>query len=446
MPYIYSRPARPSFRDRGLSGFEFGPLKQSDLDVYYIDVETGHDTFMISKKVARTYYVLSGTGYFTIEGSIYPVGEGMLAEVPPGVEYSYSGKMMLLAFSRPRWFAGNDRLTRWNPDVVAGGSVPPVQNRLWPRRLIQLKLFGKSPAGACLRFNQQIWNRLPAGVQSWSPLRSYGRFLHRIARAQGNRAQASSTFFLRNRPLLELIQRIVQQSSPRNVLRMAVLGCSTGAEVYSVVWAVRSMRPDQRLRLNAVDISREAVEKGKGGVYVREPPVAGEASIFERMSDAEIGHMFESDGDRMIVKYWLREGIEWHVGDAADAEMKGLLGQHEIVLANNFLCHLESSAARSCLRNISELVAPGGYLLVSGVDLEVRTELSEELRWEPVQDLLEEIHDGDPCLRRLWPCHYGGLEPLDRTRTDWTRRYAAAFRIEVLAREDQRAAAQEYAA
>ena len=446
MPYIYSRPDRPSFRDRGLSGFEFGPLKQRDLDVYYIDVGMGHDTFMISKKIARTYYVLSGTGYFTIDGSVYPVREGMLAEVPPGVEYSYSGRMKVLAFSRPRWFAGNDRLTKWNPDVVAGDLAPPARNRLWPRRLIQLKLFGKSPVGASLRLHRHLWNRLPAGLASRGPLRSYGQFLHRIARAQGNRAQAGSTFFLRNRPLLELIRRVAQQSSSRAVLKVAVLGCSSGAEVYSVAWAIRSVRPDQKLLLHAVDISGEAVENGRSGVYVREPPLAGEASIFERMSDVEIGQMFEADGNRMIIKEWLKEGIEWHVGDVADPAMKDLLGLHDIVLANNFLCHLESSAARSCLRNISELVAPGGYLLACGVDLEVRTQLSAELGWQPVQDLLEEIHDGDPCLRQLWPCHYGGLEPFDRTRTDRMRRYAAAFQIDASAKTSQRAAAQEYAA
>jgi len=44
-----------------------------------------------------------------------------------------------------------------------------------------------------------------------------------------------------------------------------------------------------------------------------------------------------------------------------------------------------------------------------------------------VQELIEEIHEGDPCMRTCWPWHYGGLEPLDRKRQDWQRRYASAF-------------------
>jgi hypothetical protein len=81
-----------------------------------------------------------------------------------------------------------------------------------------------------------------------------------------------------------------------------------------------------------------------------------------------------------------------------------------------------------CLRNIAQTVTPGGYLLVSGIDLNVRAKVADDLGWDAVQELLEEIHEGDPCMRRLWPCHYGALEPLDKARSNWARRYAVAFR------------------
>jgi hypothetical protein len=71
MNYIYSVPTSASFTGKGLVGYTFGPLKQKDLEVYYIEVEKGHDTFMVSKKIKRTYYVLSGSGYFTIADRKY---------------------------------------------------------------------------------------------------------------------------------------------------------------------------------------------------------------------------------------------------------------------------------------------------------------------------------------------------------------------------------------
>src|SRR5262252_4711021 len=114
MQYIHSLPTSNSFDGMGLFGYTFGPLNQKDLEIYYIEVEKGHDTFMISKRITRTYYVLSGSGYFTISGHRYDVHSGILVEIPPKVEYSYSGKMTLIAFCRPRWFSGNDKHTKWN--------------------------------------------------------------------------------------------------------------------------------------------------------------------------------------------------------------------------------------------------------------------------------------------------------------------------------------------
>ena len=428
MQYIYSLPAWPSFKDRGLSGYSFGPLKQ-DLDVYYVKVKMGHDTFMVSKRIARTYYILSGSGYFSIGGHRYDVEPGMLVEVPPRVEYSYSGEMILIIFARPRWFAGNDRFTKWNPDVVVAEPTCMPNNRSWPARLIQLRVFGKSPVGAYLRLNQQLWNNLPLRFTSSELMRSYGRFLHKLARSHGVRAQACSTFFLRNRPMLELIQRLAQRSLNIDVLRVTVLGCSTGAEVYSVAWKMRSARPNLKLTLRAVDISSQAIEIARAGVYPLEPAQVGETSIFERMSHCEIKEIFERSGSAMTIRPWLREGIEWHVADVGEAAIKDVLGPQDIVIASNFLCHMQPFAAEMCLRNIAQLVTPGGYLLVSGIDLDVRARVADNLGWRPMQELLEEIHEGDPSMRCLWPCHYGALEPLNTARSDWTRRYAAAFQI-----------------
>src|ERR1700722_13372934 len=87
MSYIYSRPTSVSFTGKGLLGYTFGPLNQKEVEFYYIEVEKGHDTFMVRKRITRTYYVLSGTGHFTKENKPYPVREGVLVEVPPKVEF-----------------------------------------------------------------------------------------------------------------------------------------------------------------------------------------------------------------------------------------------------------------------------------------------------------------------------------------------------------------------
>jgi hypothetical protein len=84
--------------------------------------------------------------------------------------------------------------------------------------------------------------------------------------------------------------------------------------------------------------------------------------------------------------------------------------------------------AEKCLRNMAQLVIPGGYLFASGVDLDVRTKVALDLGWDPVVELIAEIHDGD-TLRADWPWGWWSLEPLDRRRRNWQTRYAAAFQI-----------------
>jgi chemotaxis methyl-accepting protein methylase/mannose-6-phosphate isomerase-like protein (cupin superfamily) len=435
MQYLYSLPTLTSFEGKGLFGYTFGPLKQRNLDIYHIEVETGHDTFMVSKRITRTYYVLSGTGYFTIGGRRYNVDPGMLVEVPPSVEYSYSGKMKLIAFSLPRWFSGNDTHTRWNPDVgvqegLPGGSASRSWTRRLIGRLIRLKLFGKSPVGVVLRLNGRVWDNLPASFTSLAPIRLYGQYLHKLASIHNDRTQAFATFFLRNRPQLELVRRLVQRRTKTDTLRVAVLGCSIGAEVYSVAWAIRSVRPDSRLIIQAVDISRKAVEVGKSGTY----PFASEATntdLFERMTEVEIDQLFDREGDVATVRPWLKNGIEWHVGDVSDPQMIAALGPQDIVVANNFLCHMHPQAAEKCLRNLARSVNPLGHLFISGVDLNVRTKVAADLGWSPLEELLEEIHDGDPCMKSYWPWHYAGIEPLNKRRRDWRIRYAAAFQLPV---------------
>jgi hypothetical protein len=163
-------------------------LRQPDLDFYYIEVDGGHDTFMISKKITRTYYILSGSGSFTIDNCRYDVGPGMLVEAPPKVEYTYSGKMTLVAFSRPQWSLGNDRHTKWNADVFGADFAAPLPNEKWPSRILRWRIFGISPVAAGLAVNQALWSLLPAGVTSVGPLRRYGDLLQKGAsRARQNR-------------------------------------------------------------------------------------------------------------------------------------------------------------------------------------------------------------------------------------------------------------------
>lgn len=141
LSYVLGASPSPSFTLEGLAGYEFQPLKDQDFAVHLVDVRRGHDTFIISKALTRIYYIIEGTGVFTIDRQRYDVAAGLLVEVPPGVEYSYSGSMKIFLVSHPRWFEGNERTTRMNPDVRSeSGALGLVSKRLrrYIRRAVQL--------------------------------------------------------------------------------------------------------------------------------------------------------------------------------------------------------------------------------------------------------------------------------------------------------------------
>jgi chemotaxis methyl-accepting protein methylase len=300
------------------------------------------------------------------------------------------------------------------------------------RRISQSRALRISLGRPYLRVNTWIWRHLPASLRSKSSLHGYGSHVHSLIQLR-ERNQATGTFFFRNRPELELLVQLINQFPSGSTIHLTVLGCSKGAEVYSFSYVIRTKRPDLNLRICALDISRAMLQIGEAGTYPldgMEPSQdVGSRSIFERMSSVEMEDLFEQDGKNARVRPRFRDGIGWRLGDARDPNLVGDLGLQDVVVANRFLCHMHPGNAEACLRNLARLVKSDGYLFVSGVDLAVRTKVASERGWRPVTDLIEEIHEGDPTLRRDWPLHYWGLEPFDRTKEDWKVRYASVFQL-----------------
>jgi chemotaxis methyl-accepting protein methylase len=301
-----------------------------------------------------------------------------------------------------------------------------------------------------LRANVWVWNRLPVFLKQSHFGWAYGAHVQRLIQLRSERRQYMGTFFFRNRPEIELLTRLLNSKQRGATLDLTILGCSKGAEVYSFSYSIRSVRPDLKPNLRALDIDADVVRFAKEGVYslksVREQSWDGGSitsdhdlaaktfgdqatSVFERMSSEEIDALFEREFDRVSVKPGFRQGLSWQAGDAGDPKLVSTLGLQDIVVANRFLCHMPPQEAEVCLRNLSHLVKRGGYLFVSGVDLDVRTKVARELGWTPVTDLIREIHDGDPSLRNDWPMQWWGLEPFDQRRSDWKLRYASVFQL-----------------
>ena len=272
-----------------------------------------------------------------------------------------------------------------------------------------------------------LWQRLPTGLQERPPARYVNNWIHRLARRFSSRKQShmapTTTRFRRYPSLLLTIADLIKNLPHGDTVRLCVMGCSTGAELYSVLWAVRKARGDLKVQATGIDLSVSAVEKAKGGRYsTKDPELSGLPEEFWP-------ELFDLTQPDLTIKPSLRAGVEWIVGDVRDEGLRAQFGLQDIVIANNFLIFMKEREAESCLRNIVKLVKPRGLLLCRGVDLDVRERVAQQFHLRPISLRIEELHEINVRERRGWPWEYWGLEPLDKTRRGWVRRYATIFQV-----------------
>lgn len=296
--------------------------------------------------------------------------------------------------------------------------------RAIPRILLNVATRADLRKAYCDRAIEALWNAIPRTVRSLRVTQAVGGLIHwRVRRLQARDAGAAYTCFFRNPAQLEVLRDIVIRKPAGAPLRMAVLGCSTGAELYSAVWVARTVRPPHEVRAAGVDILPTHVEKAACGVYqLDSKEVVG-------IPPASYQRLFTQEANALRVQDWVREGVSWRVGDVCSPEFLADLGLQDIVLANNFLCHLSPGQAGACLRNIARIVAPNGYLFVWGVDLDVRSRVVRELGLVPVLANLERIHTADDGAVKSWPLRYWGAEPINKRRPDWPLRYTTIFKV-----------------
>jgi hypothetical protein len=213
--------------------------------------------------------------------------------------------------------------------VFATSSTLIPQNAL--TRMSRSRFLRKYLGRPYVLMNIWIWNHLPKSLASRPLVCAYGSHLHSLIQLRATRRQNTGTFFFRNRPELELLIRLLDQKHRGATLNLTVLGCSKGAEVYSISYAIRRARADLKLSLCALDISKDVLEFAEAGIYSRRsqessgaetldsPALGGDvatntfrdqpSSIFERMSSREMEELFDPDEEQVRVKPRFREGI-----------------------------------------------------------------------------------------------------------------------------------------
>lgn len=58
---------------------------------------------MTERECEFNYYIVKGSGSFTVNGIVIPCSKGDLVVIPPGNTFTYSGKLKMLLINTPHF-------------------------------------------------------------------------------------------------------------------------------------------------------------------------------------------------------------------------------------------------------------------------------------------------------------------------------------------------------
>ena len=251
--------------------------------------------------------------------------------------------------------------------------------------------------------------RLP-GVSGWIRSPGWQRLRHRWTLLSARRHSYPFTEFARlptqlralAGPVLDFVG--IPAGRP---LRIVVIGCSNGAEPYSIASVLLRERPDVPFEILAFDLDTALLDAARAARYTREEAThhpALPAGFVESTFDFIAGDVIAGDviaGDVIagpgsdptyVVKPAIREKVAFAQADALDPELVRKVGIADVVFAQNFLYHLGPRDSTLAFHNLAQCLAPRAALFLDGCDLALRHRWTRQRSLEPLDFEIEAIH------------------------------------------------------
>ena len=266
------------------------------------------------------------------------------------------------------------------------------------------------------------------GMRSFLKTNLWCSFRHGIALRRQRRENSNFTGFQRLPTQFDALAGpvvdYVFNGGPARSLKIAVLGCSNGAEAYSIASVLRLRQPTWDFVIRACDIDPRIIDKAITGTYSPQTEVFNNHHI----TDEFVRNTFDIESEHYRIKADIRGRVRFSVDDALDEAMVERIEAADIVYAQNFLFHLSPGDAARAFENICRLGKKRSVFFIDGMDLPLRQNLTRRHHLMPLDYKIDEIHREARWARGVgWPYQYWGLEPFSTTRRDWRQRYATIF-------------------
>jgi len=191
----------------------------------------------------------------------------------------------------------------------------------------------------------------------WEHLQTSGEELQELIES----VVVPETWFFRDREayteLVRLISEEWLQSHPTSALRVLSVPCCTGEEPYSLVMALLDAGlPRERIEVDAVDISAQAIARAKRGVYA--------SNSFRGEDLSYRGRYFEHSRNGYFLPKQIRDLVVFHHENMLSSEFRVDEPPYDIIFCRNVLIYFDLSIQRSVMETLNRLLESTGYLFV----------------------------------------------------------------------------------
>lgn len=177
------------------------------------------------------------------------------------------------------------------------------------------------------------------------------------------------TWFFRDRSSLDFLARNVKhkwlhQPNRAQVFKILSVPCSTGEEPYSIAMTLlKAGIPPLLFHIDAVDISKKAIEKAELGVY--EKRSFRNTDYFEGRKE-----FFIQSDNKFLIQKTVRDRVTFFCENVFDIEFQRR-GPYHVIFCRNLLIYLDAPHQKRLLEILNRQLSPAGLLFVGPAESEL---------------------------------------------------------------------------
>lgn len=164
----------------------------------------------------------------------------------------------------------------------------------------------------------------------------------------------------------DVLFKFIREHGGRGAIKIAVVGCSAGEEVYSLLAALDQAGLRSRVELRAIDNDPQMLIRAQRAAYSF-GEYGGRQNFFEGLPREYREYFVEHPTDSAFFTLVprIKKGVHFQLADAAKSDFKTNVPRQDVVVMNNVLVHVQAEEREKIISNVINSLSPGGLLITN---------------------------------------------------------------------------------